>query len=201
MKDAFLVFGISLNNFCRQNALIAILGQMGSFVPAKLAEFSIIDAVFSRVGASDDLLHNRSTFMVEMIETASIILNATSKSLVIMDEIGRGTATVDGLSIAQAVIEHLHNVNQSRTLFATHYHELTHLESTLNKLNCFYLAVDHLSEDGHETPLFLHKVVQGIAKQSYGIQVAKLAGIVPSVIKRAFEIRHSLTTNIGSTSV
>eukprot|EP01125_Pyxidicula_operculata_P018355 TRINITY_DN6515_c0_g1_i2.p1 TRINITY_DN6515_c0_g1~~TRINITY_DN6515_c0_g1_i2.p1 ORF type:complete len:912 (-),score=133.29 TRINITY_DN6515_c0_g1_i2:287-3022(-) len=198
-RHVMLITGANMggkSTFLRQNALIAILGQMGSFVPAKLAEFSIIDAVFSRVGASDDLLHNRSTFMVEMIETASIILNATSKSLVIMDEIGRGTATVDGLSIAQAVIEHLHNVNQSRTLFATHYHELTHLESTLNKLNCFYLAVDHLSEDGHETPLFLHKVVQGIAKQSYGIQVAKLAGIVPSVsIKISFTIKFNFLRN------
>jgi DNA mismatch repair protein MutS len=169
------------STFLRQNALIAALAQMGSFVPAKRAHIGVVDRLFSRVGAADDLARGRSTFMVEMVETAAILNQATERSLVILDEIGRGTATFDGLSIAFACVEHLNAVNRSRALFATHFHELTQLAETLPRL--FNLTM-RVSEWKGQL-VFLHEVVPGAADRSYGVQVAKLAGLPASVIKRA----------------
>ncbi|MBI1204871.1 MAG: DNA mismatch repair protein MutS [Rhodopseudomonas sp.] len=169
------------STFLRQNALIAIMAQMGSYVPAKSAHIGTIDRLFSRVGAADDLARGRSTFMVEMVETAAILNQAGQRSLVILDEIGRGTATFDGLSIAWATIEHLHGVNRCRALFATHYHELTALSGRLNRLHNVTVKVKEWKGD----VVFLHEVVTGAADRSYGIQVAKLAGLPPSVIERA----------------
>ena len=169
------------STYLRQNALIAILAQMGSFVPAKSAKIGIVDRLFSRVGAADDLARGRSTFMVEMVETAAILNQAGPKSLVILDEIGRGTATYDGLSIAWAAIEHLHDSNRCRSLFATHFHELTALSSKLNRLHPVTMKVSAYKGD----VVFLHEVVPGAADRSYGIQVAKLAGLPASVVKRA----------------
>lgn len=170
------------STFLRQNALIALLAQAGSFVPAISAKIGLVDKIFCRVGASDNLSRGESTFLVEMTETARILRGATSRSLVIMDEVGRGTSTEDGLSIAWAVSEHLLNVVKCRTLFATHYHELTRLEHPLLKL----LRMDMREEDG--TIIFLRKVSEGAAGNSYGIHVAQLAGIPQSVILRASEI-------------
>ncbi len=172
------------STFLRQNALIAILAQIGSFVPAVSAHIGVIDRVFSRVGASDDLARGQSTFMVEMVETAVILNQSTSKSLVILDEIGRGTATYDGLSIAWACVEHLHNVNQCRSLFATHYHELTQLERELTNVSCHTVQV----KDWKGKVVFMHKVIDGTADRSYGIHVAQIAGIPKAVIKRAENI-------------
>ncbi len=169
------------STFLRQNALIAILAQMGGFVPARRAHIGIVDRLFSRVGAADDLARGRSTFMVEMVETAAILNQARERSLVILDEIGRGTATFDGLSIAWATIEHLHESNRCRALFATHFHELTALAATLPRL---YNATVRVKE-WHGNVVFLHEVVPGAADHSYGIQVAKLAGLPPAVIDRA----------------
>jgi len=169
------------STFLRQNALIAILAQMGSFVPAKRAQIGVIDRLFSRVGAADDLARGRSTFMVEMVETAAILNQAGERSLVILDEIGRGTATFDGLSIAWASIEHLHEANRCRALFATHYHELTALAAKLPRLHNATMRVKEWQGD----VVFLHEVVPGAADRSYGIQVAKLAGLPPGVIERA----------------
>jgi len=169
------------STFLRQNALIAILAQMGSFVPARRAEIGIVDRLFSRVGAADDLARGRSTFMVEMVETAAILNQATERSLVILDEIGRGTATFDGLSIAWASVEHLHEVNRCRSLFATHFHELTALAAKLPRIHNATMRVKEWQGD----VVFLHEVVPGAADRSYGIQVAKLAGLPPSVIERA----------------
>ena len=169
------------STYLRQNALIATLAQMGSFVPARRAHIGIVDRLFSRVGAADDLARGRSTFMVEMVETAAILNQASVRSLVILDEIGRGTATFDGLSIAFATIEHLNAVNRSRTLFATHFHELTRLARTLPRL--FNLTM-RVTEWNHSL-VFLHEVAPGSADRSYGIQVAKLAGLPLSVIERA----------------
>jgi len=169
------------STFLRQNAILAILAQCGSFVPAKRAKIGIVDRLFSRVGAADDLARGRSTFMVEMVETAAILHQATERSLVILDEIGRGTATFDGLSIAWATLEHLHEVNKCRGLFATHFHELTALSSRLpRQVN----ATVRVKEWENEV-IFLHEVVRGTADRSYGIQVAKLAGLPISVIERA----------------
>jgi len=172
------------STYLRQNALIAILAQIGAFVPATSATIGLIDRVFSRVGASDDLARGRSTFMVEMVETAAILNQATEKSLVILDEIGRGTATFDGLSIAWACVEHLHDINKSRALFATHYHELTALTARLNGLSCHAMQVKEWKGD----IIFLHTVGNGAANQSYGIHVGKLAGLPKAVITRAGEI-------------
>ncbi len=169
------------STYLRQNALITILAQAGSFVPANSAHIGIVDRVFSRVGASDDLARGRSTFMVEMVETATILNQATDRSLVILDEIGRGTATFDGLSIAWACVEHLHETNKCRGLFATHYHELTSLTSKLDSLSCHSMAVKEYKGD----IIFMHSVVEGAADRSYGIHVGKLAGLPPAVIKRA----------------
>ena len=169
------------STFLRQNALIAALAQMASFVPARRAHIGVVDRLFSRVGAADDLARGRSTFMVEMVETAAILNQATQRSLVILDEIGRGTATFDGLSIAFACVEHLNAVNRSRTLFATHFHELTQLAQTLPRLFNLTMRVS----EWKGALVFLHEVVPGAADRSYGIQVAKLAGLPAAVIKRA----------------
>jgi DNA mismatch repair protein MutS len=169
------------STFLRQNALIAIMAQMGGFVPARRAKIGVVDRLFSRVGAADDLARGRSTFMVEMVETAAILNQAGERSLVILDEIGRGTATFDGLSIAWATIEHLHAANRCRALFATHFHELTVLATKLPRL---FNSTVRVKEWQGEV-VFLHEVVPGAADRSYGIQVAKLAGLPPSVIERA----------------
>ena len=169
------------STFLRQNAVIAILAQAGCYVPAKAARIGIIDRVFSRVGASDDLAKGRSTFMVEMVETASILNQATDQSLVILDEIGRGTSTFDGLSIAWAAVEHLHNVNKCRGLFATHYHELTALAQSLPRLFNMSMKVQEWKGD----VVFLHEVAKGAADRSYGVAVARLAGLPKSVVSRA----------------
>jgi DNA mismatch repair protein MutS len=169
------------STYLRQNALIAILAQMGSFVPARRAKIGAVDRLFSRVGAADDIARGRSTFMVEMVETAAILNQAGERALVILDEIGRGTATFDGLSIAWATIEHLHETNRCRALFATHFHELTALAAKLPRL---FNATVRVKEWQGEV-VFLHEVVPGAADRSYGIQVAKLAGLPATVIERA----------------
>jgi DNA mismatch repair protein MutS len=170
----------------RQVALLTIMAQMGSFVPAEKANIAISDRIFTRVGALDNLSAGQSTFMVEMQETANIINNATEKSLVILDEIGRGTSTYDGLSIAWAVVEHLHDLNGkgTRTLFATHYHELTELEDQLDRVNNYSIAV----KEWNDEIIFLRKLVKGGTNRSYGIQVARLAGIPEPVIRRSKKI-------------
>ncbi len=172
------------STFLRQNALIVVMAQMGSYVPARSARIGLVDRLFSRVGASDDLARGRSTFMVEMVETAVILNQATEKSLVILDEIGRGTATFDGLSIAWATVEHLHETNRCRALFATHYHELTTLAGRLPEVANATIEV----KEWHDEIVFLHKVRAGAADRSYGIQVAKLAGLPKAVIDRAAEV-------------
>ncbi len=169
------------STFLRQNALIALLAQSGSYVPAKSAHIGIVSQLFSRVGASDDLARGRSTFMVEMVETAAILNQADDRALVILDEIGRGTATYDGLSIAWATLEHLHDVNRCRALFATHYHEMTQLAAKLDGVENATIAVKEWEGD----VVFLHEVRKGAADRSYGVQVAKLAGLPDSVIARA----------------
>jgi DNA mismatch repair protein MutS len=169
------------STFLRQNALIAVLAQMGSFVPARAAHIGVVDRLFSRVGAADDLARGHSTFMVEMVETAAILNQAGERALVILDEIGRGTSTFDGLSIAWATIEHLHESNRCRTLFATHFHEMTALAAKLKRLHNATMRV----KEWHGDVVFLHEVVPGAADRSYGIQVAKLAGLPASVIERA----------------
>ena len=176
------------STYLRQNALIALMAQMGAFVPAKSAHIGVIDRLFSRVGAADDLARGRSTFMVEMVETATILNQATERSLVILDEIGRGTATFDGLSIAWASVEHLHEVNRCRSLFATHFHELTALSSRLDHLANVTIKVREWQGD----VIFLHEVVPGAADRSYGIQVAKLAGLPAAVVARASEVLNTL---------
>ncbi|MDI1262412.1 MAG: DNA mismatch repair protein MutS, partial [bacterium] len=169
------------STFLRQNALIALMAQIGSYVPASRARIGVVDRLFSRVGAADDLARGRSTFMVEMVETAVILNQASERSLVILDEIGRGTATFDGLSIAWAAIEHLHEANRCRALFATHYHELTALSAKLPRMFNATVRVKEWQGD----VVFLHEVLPGSADRSYGIQVAKLAGLPPAVIARA----------------
>ncbi len=189
MPDAriWLVTGPNMagkSTFLRQNALITVLAQIGSYVPAKSAHIGIVDRLFSRVGASDDLARGRSTFMVEMVETAAILHQATNRSLVILDEIGRGTATFDGLSIAWATVEYLHGVTKARCLFATHYHELTALARRLTGIANVSMDV----AEWHDEIVFLHKVKAGAANRSYGIQVAKLAGLPQTVVSRAGEV-------------
>ena len=176
------------STFLRQNALIAILAQMGSFVPAESAHIGVVDRLFSRVGAGDDLAAGRSTFMVEMVETAAILNQATSRSLVILDEIGRGTATYDGLAIAWAAAEHLHETNKSRALFATHYHEMVALCERLKSMAPFTMKV----REWNDSIVFLHEVVSGTADRSYGIHVAKLAGLPDAVVARAEEVLRAL---------
>jgi DNA mismatch repair protein MutS len=179
------------STFLRQNALIAVMAQIGSFVPATSARIGVIDRLFSRVGAADDLARGRSTFMVEMVETAAILNQATKRSLVILDEIGRGTATFDGLSIAWATLEHLHASNRCRALFATHYHELTALQASLDGLGTAAMKVREWNGD----IVFLHEVTPGAADRSYGIQVARLAGLPASVIARASDVLNKLETH------
>jgi DNA mismatch repair protein MutS len=176
------------STFLRQNALMTIMAQMGSFVPAGSAHIGVVDRLFSRVGASDDLARGRSTFMVEMVETAVILNQASERSLVILDEIGRGTATFDGLSIAWAAVEHLHEVNKPRALFATHFHEMTALSSKLPRLHNVTMKVKEWDGD----VIFLHEVGKGAADRSYGIQVARLAGLPQSVVERAKTVLHQL---------
>ncbi|HEY1637496.1 MAG TPA: DNA mismatch repair protein MutS [Rhizomicrobium sp.] len=176
------------STFLRQNALIAVLAQMGSFVPAESAHIGIVDRLFSRVGAADDLARGRSTFMVEMVETAAILNQASERSLVILDEIGRGTATFDGLAIAWATAEHLCTTTKSRALFATHYHEMTALAERLPQLSCVTMRV----REWNDTVVFLHEVASGVADRSYGIHVAKLAGLPAAVVKRAEEVLRAL---------
>ncbi|MBY5971689.1 DNA mismatch repair protein MutS [Ferrimonas balearica] len=179
------------STFLRQNALIALLAQMGSHVPATTAHVGLVSQIFSRVGASDDLARGRSTFMVEMVETAAILNQADDRALVILDEIGRGTATYDGLSIAWATMEHLHEVNRTRALFATHYHEMTELSKRLSGVeNATVTVREHEGE-----VIFLHEVRMGAADRSYGVQVAKLAGLPDSVVARAREVLASLEDN------
>jgi DNA mismatch repair protein MutS len=176
------------STFLRQNALIAVMAQAGSFVPAKEAVVGIVDRLFSRVGAADDLARGRSTFMVEMVETAAILNQATARSLVILDEIGRGTATFDGLSIAWATLEHLHDVNKCRALFATHFHELGALKERLAALAPYTMRV----KEWQNEVVFLHEVAQGAADRSYGIHVAQLAGLPAAVVTRAEEVLAAL---------
>jgi len=176
------------STYLRQNALIVILAQMGSFVPAEVAQIGIVDRIFSRVGASDDLARGHSTFMVEMVETAIILNQATEKSFVILDEIGRGTSTFDGVALAWSVIEYLHNTIQCRSLFATHYHELTALKDMLPRLACYTIKIREWEGD----VIFLHQVIPGTADKSYGIHVAKLAGLPSGVVKRANSILKQL---------
>lgn len=197
-KKMWLLTGPNMagkSTFLRQNALITLLAQMGSYVPARAAHIGIVDAVFSRVGASDDLARGQSTFMVEMVETAAILNQATERSFVILDEVGRGTSTYDGLSIAWACLEHLHHHNKCRTLFATHYHELTQLESSLSHLDCHTMKV----KEWQGRVVFLHEVIKGSADRSYGIHVARLAGVPLSVTHRAEEILKSLEAKRPST--
>jgi DNA mismatch repair protein MutS len=184
------------STYLRQNALIALIAQMGSHVPAARAHIGVVDRLFSRVGAADDLARGRSTFMVEMVETAAILNQASARSLVILDEIGRGTATFDGLSIAMACVEHLNAVNRSRALFATHFHELTGLAETLPRLVNLTMRVSEFKG----TLAFLHEVVPGAADRSYGIQVAKLAGLPASVVKRARQALAALEASRAGTT-
>lgn len=181
------------STYMRQTALIVLMAQIGSYIPATKANIGIVDRIFTRVGASDDLASGQSTFMVEMTEVANILRNATSDSLLILDEIGRGTSTFDGLSIAWAVVEHISNPKLlgAKTLFATHYHELTELEGQMESVNNYCIAVKEQGDD----IIFLRKIVKGGADKSYGIQVAKLAGVPSSVIERAKEIVAELADN------
>ena len=179
------------STYMRQTALIVLMAQIGCFVPASGARIGIVDRIFTRVGASDDLASGQSTFMVEMTEVANILRNATANSLLVLDEIGRGTSTFDGLSIAWAVVEHISNPKLlgAKTLFATHYHELTELEGKLDNVNNYCIAVKEKGDD----IVFLRKIVKGGADKSYGIQVAKLAGVPDSVITRAKELVEELS--------
>lgn len=198
-KRLWLVTGPNMagkSTFLRQNALFAVLAQMGSYVPASAAHIGVADRVFSRVGASDDLARGRSTFMVEMVETAAILNQATDRSLVILDEIGRGTATFDGLSIAWAAVEHLHDICKCRTLFATHYHELTAVAKRLAHATNVTVSV----KEWKDNIIFLHEVIEGAADRSYGIQVAKLAGLPGPVIARAKQVLARLEKQQGKGS-
>ena len=176
------------STYLRQNALIVIMAQAGLFVPAKKANIGLFDKIFSRVGASDDLAKGQSTFMIEMIETSLILNTATNKSLVILDEIGRGTSTFDGLAIAWSVLEYLHEQIKPRTLFATHYHELTSLKESLSNLSCHKMSI----KEWNDTIIFMHKILDGEADKSYGIHVAKLAGIPLAVTKKAAKLLSNL---------
>jgi DNA mismatch repair protein MutS len=189
------------STYLRQAALISLMAQMGSFVPAERAKLPIFDRIFTRIGASDNLARGRSTFMVEMTEVAGILNIATPRSLVLLDEVGRGTATFDGLAIAWAVVEHLQTHRQAKTLFATHYHELTELADLLPGVRNYHVSV---KESGANI-VFLRKVEPGSADKSYGIDVARLAGLPPAVIERAREIltrheqsEHTLSEKLAS---
>jgi DNA mismatch repair protein MutS len=187
------------STYIRQVALITLMAQIGCWVPARSCRVGLVDRIFSRVGASDDLARGNSTFMVEMNETANILNNATDRSLIILDEIGRGTSTYDGLSIAWAVVEHLHRdpTRGPRTLFATHYQELTQLEKHLPRLRNFSVAV----KEWNDEIVFVRRVIPGAADRSYGIQVARLAGLPLSVIDRAKTILAKLESDDTSVSL
>ncbi|MDE3168163.1 MAG: DNA mismatch repair protein MutS, partial [Acidobacteriota bacterium] len=172
------------STYLRQAALIVVLAQMGSFVPARSARLGIVDRIFTRIGASDNLARGRSTFMVEMTETAVILNTATPRSFIVLDEIGRGTATYDGLALAWAVVEHIHTLTRARTLFATHYHELTELADQLEGVRNLRVSV----KEAGDHIIFLRKVERGKADRSYGIEVARLAGLPLAVIERAREV-------------
>ena len=176
------------STYIRQVALLTLLAHTGSFLPAKRARVDLVDRIFTRIGASDDLSRGQSTFMVEMSETANILNNATDRSLVVLDEDGRGTSTFDGLSLAWSIVEHLHNQVGAKTLFATHYHELTELADRLPRLRNFNVAV----REWNDQIVFLHKIVEGGADKSYGIHVARLAGVPGPVIERAKAILRNL---------
>jgi DNA mismatch repair protein MutS len=176
------------STYIRQVALLALLAHTGSFLPAAEARVDLIDRIFTRIGASDDLARGQSTFMVEMSETANILNNATPRSLVILDEIGRGTSTFDGLSLAWSIVEHLHNQVGAKTLFATHYHELTELAGRLPRLRNFNVAV----REWNDQIVFLRKIIEGGTDKSYGIQVARLAGVPKGVVERAKTILRNL---------
>ena len=176
------------STFLRQNALLVVLAQAGSFVPAKRLRLGVVDRLFSRVGAGDDLARGRSTFMTEMVETAAILTQATPRSFIVLDEIGRGTATFDGLAIAWAVAEALHDTNKARTLFATHYHEMAKLEGRLAHVCNLSLRAKEWNGD----LVFLHEAAPGAADRSYGVQVARLAGAPASVVARAKEVLERL---------
>ncbi|MEK7757331.1 MAG: DNA mismatch repair protein MutS, partial [Planctomycetota bacterium] len=182
------------STYIRQVALLTLLAQVGSFVPAESMSFSIVDRIFARVGSSDEIMRGQSTFMVEMTEAANILHNATRASLVVLDELGRGTSTFDGLSLAWAITEHLANAVQCRTLVATHYHELTELSELLRNVRNYNVAVrEYPATEGRDAGIiFLHKIIEGGASQSYGIHVARLAGIPPSVIQRSREVLDEL---------
>lgn len=190
-KNLWLITGPNMagkSTFLRQNAIISILAQIGCYVPAKSAHLGIVDKIYSRVGAADDLARGRSTFMVEMVETANILNNSTNKSLIILDEIGRGTSTYDGVSIASACLEFIHDKLKCRALFATHYHELTALKDQLNSLVCYTMQI----KEWQDKIIFLHKIIPGIADKSYGIHVASMAGLPREVILKAEAILVSL---------
>ena len=172
------------STWLRMTALIAIMSQAGMWIPAESARVGLVDRVFTRIGARDDLVRGSSTFMVEMLETANILNNVTDRSLIILDEVGRGTATYDGMSIAWAVLEYLHGASKSRVLFATHYHELTCLEDRLEGVKNYSMTV----AEGKEGIMFLHQVVPGPAGRSYGIEVARIAGLPDVVLRRSFEL-------------
>src|ERR1041384_4781980 len=176
------------STYIRQVALLTLLAHTGSFISAKEARVALVDRIFCRIGASDDLARGQSTFMVEMSETANILNNATPRSLVILDEIGRGTSTFDGLSLAWSIVEHLHNQVGAKTLFATHYHELTELAARLPRVRNFNVAV----REWNDQIIFLRKIVEGGTDKSYGIQVARLAGVPKPVLERAKEILRNL---------
>jgi DNA mismatch repair protein MutS len=182
------------STFLRQNALLAVLAQAGSFVPARRLRLGVVDRLFSRVGAGDDLARGRSTFMNEMVETAAILTQATPRSFVILDEIGRGTATYDGLAIAWACAEALHDVNRCRGLFATHYHELARLEDRLAHV----CNLSMKAKEWNGELVFLHEAAPGAADRSYGVQVAKLAGVPAAVVARAREVLDRLEKEPGS---
>src|SRR5690606_18445004 len=181
----------------RQTALIVLMAQMGSFVPAERADIGIVDKIFTRVGASDNLSRGESTFMVEMTETASILNNLSDRSLVLMDEIGRGTSTYDGISIAWSIVEYLHNHSaRPKTLFATHYHELNELENQLARVKNFHIT----HKETNNKVIFLRKLAPGGSRHSFGIQVAKMAGMPPSLTSRADEVLASLEKKHGSSA-
>jgi DNA mismatch repair protein MutS len=172
------------STYIRQTALIVLLAQIGSFVPASEAKIGVVDRIFTRIGSADDIGRNASTFMVEMIEIANILNNATGRSLVVLDEVGRGTSTFDGLALAWAIVEHLHEKIRARTLFATHYHQLTDLATRLKGVCNMNVSV----REWHDEIVFLHKIVEGGTDRSYGIQVARLAGVPRELVDRARQI-------------
>ncbi|MBQ0099027.1 MAG: DNA mismatch repair protein MutS, partial [Firmicutes bacterium] len=179
------------STYMRQVAIISLMAHMGSFVPCDSAKIPLIDRIFTRIGASDNLISDQSTFMVEMTETANILANATNKSLIILDEIGRGTSTFDGLSIAWSVVEYINNVVKAKTLFATHYHELTELEGKIEGIKNFKVTVKEVNGG----IVFLRKIMRGGANRSFGIEVASLSGISKDITNRAKEILKSLENN------